>query len=199
MVDVLSATGVQLRSYAPCDGPGRLLADEAACGERGREPRAGLSDDRDAAQRATGFVCAFFATVMGFALIWHIWWMVILRLRRRLATFVVFAWRDRAEYGSRPRRWRASTGTICARGVALPAAGGVMSIAARAPADRSRRRTGRERRPRSAAGRVEAHHRRLRLLDLPAQRHRDVLGFFAAYAVLSGAAAGGPADMNCST
>jgi cytochrome o ubiquinol oxidase subunit 1 len=24
----------------------------------------------------TGFVCAFFATVMGFALIWHIWWMV---------------------------------------------------------------------------------------------------------------------------
>jgi cytochrome o ubiquinol oxidase subunit 1 len=24
----------------------------------------------------TGFICAFFATVMGFALIWHIWWMV---------------------------------------------------------------------------------------------------------------------------
>jgi cytochrome o ubiquinol oxidase subunit I len=24
----------------------------------------------------TGFVCAFFATIMGFALIWHIWWMV---------------------------------------------------------------------------------------------------------------------------
>ncbi|MGB6956000.1 MAG: cbb3-type cytochrome c oxidase subunit I, partial [Bradyrhizobium sp.] len=23
----------------------------------------------------TGFVCAFFATIMGFALIWHIWWM----------------------------------------------------------------------------------------------------------------------------
>ncbi|MGH6849832.1 MAG: cbb3-type cytochrome c oxidase subunit I, partial [Methylocella sp.] len=26
----------------------------------------------------TGFVCAFFATFMGFALIWHIWWMVSL-------------------------------------------------------------------------------------------------------------------------
>ena len=25
---------------------------------------------------ATGFICAFFATIMGFALIWHIWWMV---------------------------------------------------------------------------------------------------------------------------
>ena len=23
----------------------------------------------------TGFVCAFFASFMGFALIWHIWWM----------------------------------------------------------------------------------------------------------------------------
>jgi cytochrome o ubiquinol oxidase subunit 1 len=28
----------------------------------------------------TGFVCAFFSTVTGFALIWHIWWMVALGL-----------------------------------------------------------------------------------------------------------------------
>jgi len=46
----------------------------------------------------TGFVCAFFATIMGFALIWHIWWMVGLGLFGSFATFVVFAWRDRAEY-----------------------------------------------------------------------------------------------------
>jgi cytochrome o ubiquinol oxidase subunit 1 len=46
----------------------------------------------------TGFVCAFFATVMGFALIWHIWWMVIAGLVGALATFVVFAWRDHDEY-----------------------------------------------------------------------------------------------------
>jgi cytochrome o ubiquinol oxidase subunit 1 len=45
----------------------------------------------------TGFVCAFFATVMGFALIWHIWWMAIAGLIGAWATFVVFAWRDRAE------------------------------------------------------------------------------------------------------
>ena len=32
----------------------------------------------------TGFVCAFFATIMGFALIWHIWWMVGARRRRCL-------------------------------------------------------------------------------------------------------------------
>ena len=46
----------------------------------------------------TGFVCAFFATFMGFALIWHIWWMVGLAAFGAYATFVVFAWRDNDEY-----------------------------------------------------------------------------------------------------
>ena len=46
---------------------------------------------------ATGFVCAFFATLMGFALIWHIWWVVALSGLGAYATFVVFAWRDRVE------------------------------------------------------------------------------------------------------
>jgi cytochrome o ubiquinol oxidase subunit 1 len=46
----------------------------------------------------TGFVCAFFAVVTGFALIWHIWWMAILGLVGALATFLVFAWRYRDEY-----------------------------------------------------------------------------------------------------
>ena len=45
----------------------------------------------------TGFVCAFFATATGFALVWHIWWMVGLGIAGAYATFVVFAWRDRAE------------------------------------------------------------------------------------------------------
>ena len=46
----------------------------------------------------TGFICAFFATIVGFALIWHIWWMVGLGLLGAFATFVVFAWRDEDEY-----------------------------------------------------------------------------------------------------
>ncbi len=46
---------------------------------------------------STGFVCAFFASFMGFALIWHIWWLVILAAVGAYATFVVFAWRDRVE------------------------------------------------------------------------------------------------------
>jgi cytochrome o ubiquinol oxidase subunit 1 len=47
---------------------------------------------------ATGFICAFFATFIGFGLIWHIWWMVGLAALGAYATFVVFAWRDRVEY-----------------------------------------------------------------------------------------------------
>ena len=46
---------------------------------------------------ATGFICAFFATFMGFALIWHIWWIVAVAALGAYATFVVFAWRDRVE------------------------------------------------------------------------------------------------------
>ncbi len=47
---------------------------------------------------ATGVTCAFFATILGFALIWHIWWMAALGLVCAFGTFVVFAWRDRTEY-----------------------------------------------------------------------------------------------------
>jgi cytochrome o ubiquinol oxidase subunit 1 len=46
----------------------------------------------------TGFVSAFFATAMGFALIWHIWWLVGLAFVGAYATFVVFAWRDHDEH-----------------------------------------------------------------------------------------------------
>jgi cytochrome o ubiquinol oxidase subunit 1 len=46
----------------------------------------------------TGFVTAFFTSVTGFALIWHIWWMVVIGLVGAFATFVVFAWRDVDEY-----------------------------------------------------------------------------------------------------
>jgi cytochrome o ubiquinol oxidase subunit 1 len=35
---------------------------------------------------------------VGFALIWHIWWMAGLSFVGAFVTFVVFAWRDRVEY-----------------------------------------------------------------------------------------------------
>jgi cytochrome o ubiquinol oxidase subunit 1 len=80
----------------------------------GEEPywevkRHALSDQQLAAEPAyeaiemprnspTGFITAFFSTVTGFAMIWHIWWMVLLGLLGAFATFVVFAWRDVEEY-----------------------------------------------------------------------------------------------------
>jgi cytochrome o ubiquinol oxidase subunit 1 len=46
----------------------------------------------------TGFITAFFATLIGFALIWHIWWLAGLGFVGAYATFVAFAWRDHDEY-----------------------------------------------------------------------------------------------------
>jgi len=46
----------------------------------------------------TGFIAAFFAVVTGFALIWHIWWMVIVGVVGAFGTFIGFAWRNRYEY-----------------------------------------------------------------------------------------------------
>ena len=46
---------------------------------------------------ATGVVCAFFASAIGFALIWHIWWLATVGILGAWATFVVFAWRDEGE------------------------------------------------------------------------------------------------------
>jgi cytochrome o ubiquinol oxidase subunit 1 len=46
----------------------------------------------------TGFACAFFATLMGFALIWHIWWLFGVGFVGAYGAFVVFAWRDVPEY-----------------------------------------------------------------------------------------------------
>jgi hypothetical protein len=51
---------------------------------------------RGTAQR--GFICAFFATVMGFALIRPIWWMVRLAVVGAYTSFVAFARRDQDEY-----------------------------------------------------------------------------------------------------
>ena len=45
-----------------------------------------------------GFITAFFSTITGFALIWHIWWLVCLGLLGAFLAFVRFAWRDEDEY-----------------------------------------------------------------------------------------------------
>jgi cytochrome o ubiquinol oxidase subunit 1 len=46
----------------------------------------------------TGVICAFFASVCGFAVIWYIWWLAILGLIGAFAIFVWYAWRDEHEH-----------------------------------------------------------------------------------------------------
>jgi cytochrome o ubiquinol oxidase subunit 1 len=45
-----------------------------------------------------GFITAFFCTFTGFALIWHIWWLVVVGLVAAYIIFVMFAWRDVAAF-----------------------------------------------------------------------------------------------------
>jgi cytochrome o ubiquinol oxidase subunit 1 len=45
----------------------------------------------------TGFVTAFFTTALGFAAVWHIWWLFGLGFLGAWATFVIFGWRDENE------------------------------------------------------------------------------------------------------
>ena len=46
----------------------------------------------------TGFITAFFCTLIGFALIWHIWWLAGTGFVGAYATFVWFAWRDEEDF-----------------------------------------------------------------------------------------------------
>jgi cytochrome o ubiquinol oxidase subunit 1 len=45
----------------------------------------------------TGFITAFFAVITGFALIWHIWWVVILGLLAAAVTILISGWSDDRE------------------------------------------------------------------------------------------------------
>jgi cytochrome o ubiquinol oxidase subunit I len=45
----------------------------------------------------TGFITAFFAVTLGFAAIWHIWWMAVLGLLAVLVTAMAFGWSENRE------------------------------------------------------------------------------------------------------
>jgi cytochrome o ubiquinol oxidase subunit I len=45
----------------------------------------------------TGFITAFFAVMLGFAGIWHIWWMAIVGLVAAAVTALVFGWSENRE------------------------------------------------------------------------------------------------------
>ncbi len=94
MGDTFAPARLQLCSAPYVEGEDAYWSIKQRARERER-----LSDERPMRKskcRGTarpGFVCAFFATFMGFALIWDIWWLVALGVVGAFATFVAFAWR----------------------------------------------------------------------------------------------------------
>ena len=87
MVDTVAAAGMEFCGAAACRRAKTLIGAE---GDRRSAKAEHPISGRDyqpiemPKNSATGFVTAFFAVVTGFALIWHIWWMVASGLVRRL-------------------------------------------------------------------------------------------------------------------
>ena len=52
----------------------------------------------------TGFITAFFAVIMGFSLIWQIWWLAILGFLAVAITVLIAGWSDRARTRNLGRR-----------------------------------------------------------------------------------------------
>ena len=152
MGDRLAAARVQFRRAAAGAGEDAYWGIKQRARPAGELPTSRIIRDIEMPRNSpTGFVCAFFATVMGFALIWHIWWMVGVGVVGAYATFVVFAWRDRGRVchpgrGGRPHRSREPR----ARRAALAREGRRMSGAAGGAPIRDRR--GRARRAGAAPG-----------------------------------------------
>ena len=48
--------------------------------------------------RAAGFIIAMFITVMGFALIWHIWWLVFVTFIAAIISFIVSSFTKKVDY-----------------------------------------------------------------------------------------------------
>ena len=74
------------------------IVKQAAAQRAALSPAPAYEDIEMPRNSPTGFVCAFFATLMGFALVWHIWWLFGAGFLGAYVTFVVFAWRDVAEH-----------------------------------------------------------------------------------------------------
>ena len=48
--------------------------------------------------RAAGFIIAMFITTMGFALIWHIWWLAIVTFIAAIISFIVSSFTKKVDY-----------------------------------------------------------------------------------------------------
>ena len=99
MADPVAAAALQFRGASRRPWRGSLLDAQADRDQGGR-----LIDEPDyqpiemPINTPTGVICAFFASVCGFAVIWYIWWLAILGLIGAFAVFVWYAWQDEHEH-----------------------------------------------------------------------------------------------------
>ena len=114
---------------------------------------------------ATGFVNAFFAVVTGFALIWHIWWMAGAGTARRVRDAPCLRVSRRGGDRDTGRADCPVRSSVTRRRLRYEHRCCHRRCPSRGAAERKRSRS-----------RAKADRRRLRLLDLPPERHRDVLG-----------------------
>jgi cytochrome o ubiquinol oxidase subunit 1 len=144
----------------------------------------------------TGFVVAFFAVVTGFALIWHIWWMAGLGAAGAFATFVAFAWRDHSEYAMSAAELAEIDGFRRKARVALVEGREprITPVAYRPPGERDPHHVGARAEP-DGGHKGPAPKRIVTGYGFWVFLLSDFImfsGFYAAYAVLSPAIAGGP-------
>ena len=88
------------RSCPMSPGSTRSGTANKACARNSRRARAGARiTSRSKCRRTapTGFVTAFFAVVIGFAMIWHIWWMAGVGVFGAFVTLLAFAFREHEE------------------------------------------------------------------------------------------------------
>jgi cytochrome o ubiquinol oxidase subunit 1 len=148
----------------------------------------------------TGFVVAFFSVLTGFALIWQIWWMVIIGLVGAFGTFVVFAWRDHSEYKLSAGELKRIDGQRRAARLALVEGKelGITAVKYKAPGAHGSARSVETAEP-DGGFKGPASKRIITGYGFWIFLLSDFIlfsGFYAAYAVLSHATAGGPAAKN---
>jgi cytochrome o ubiquinol oxidase subunit I len=148
----------------------------------------------------TGFVVAFFSVLTGFALIWQIWWMVIIGLLGAFGTFVVFAWRDHSEYKLSAKELKRIDGQRRAARLALVEGKeqGITAVKYRGPRAHGSTRVVETAQP-DGGFKGPASKRIVTGYGFWIFLLSDFIlfsGFYAAYAVLSHATAGGPAPKN---
>jgi cytochrome o ubiquinol oxidase subunit 1 len=145
----------------------------------------------------TGFVVAFFAVATGFALIWHIWWMVVVGLVGAFGTFVAFAWRDHSEYRVPADELARIDGETLNSRLALVEgrAPGITPVPYSEPSEHDPHKLGSRAEP-DGGYQGPAPRRIVTSYGFWIFLLSDFIlfaGFYAAYAVLSQATAGGPA------